>query len=197
MEEIIIKNRIFKQIAINKNYYIDCEGNVYSKYAKKIIKPLVRNAREKKYLYVDIFVNGKQRHMNIHRLVYSTWVGEIPEGLQVNHKDDNSFNNHYTNLYIGTQKDNIADSIKNGSHSISGMFYLTVFDKEKNQILTFCPSSDFIAYSGHPCANKSVKRMFKRNWFKKRFEVLEFKHIDNLTHFKSVTTNGDECNHVD
>ena len=196
MDEIIIDGVVFRQVSVNKNYYIDEYGNVYSKFSKKIIKPLLRCVREKTYIYVDIYVDGKQRHMNIHRLVYSAWVGDIPEGAQVNHKDDNSMNNNYTNLYVGNQSQNIQDCIKN-EHRLGNVFYLTIYDKLVDRIMTFCPASDFIAYSGHTCLNGGIKRMFSRNWFKKRFEIIEYKHINSLSHFKSVTTNGDECNHVD
>ena len=29
MDEIIIDKRVFKQISVNHNYYIDCDGNTY------------------------------------------------------------------------------------------------------------------------------------------------------------------------
>ena len=196
MCEIIIDKRVFKQVSINHNYYIDCDGNVYSKFAKKIIKTLYRNINNKCYAYVDMFVAGKQKHINIHRLVYTAWVGEIQEGMQINHKDDNSLNNNYLNLYAGTQKDNIRDCITN-KHRVGGMYYLTIFDKKTDEVLTFCPANKFIEYCKHSCANGCIKRFFKRNWFKKRYEILEYKRIDNLSHFKSVTTMTDECRSVD
>ena len=45
---------------------------------------------------------------------------------------------------------------------------------KENKILTFCPASNFIIYSGHSCANGSVKRMFTRNWFKVRYEIIDY-----------------------
>lgn len=116
--------------------------------------------------------------------------------MQINHKDDNSLNNNYLNLYAGTQKDNIRDCITN-KHRVGGMYYLTIFDKKTDEVLTFCPANKFIEYCKHSCVNGCIKRFFKRNWFKKRYEILEYKRIDNLSHFKSVTTMTDECRSVD
>lgn len=195
MDEIIINKRVFKQISVNHNYYIDCDGNVYSKFAKRIIKHMYKRGNDKLYAYVDISIEGKQKHVPIHRLIYSTWIGNIPNDMQVNHKDDNSLNNNYLNLYVGTQKDNIKDCFHN-NHRVGNVFYLTVFDKKADKLLTFCPASDFIEYCGHSCNNGSIKRFFNKNWFKKQYEIIEYKHIDNLSHFRSVTTMADECKPV-
>lgn len=174
--KIIINEKVFK--SYDKMYYVSEDGDIYSMYSKKILK---HNIDLNGYHRVDI--HGK--HVKIHKLVYSVWVGEIEQGKQVNHKDDNKDNNHYSNLYVGTQKDNIHDCISNG-HRQGNIWYLTIYDKKINKLLTFSPASDFISYSGHPCGNGGVKRMFTRNWFKKRYEIIDYKK-------RSVTTIADEC----
>ena len=185
--DIIIENQIFKQY--DENYYVSEYGDVYSTYSKKILK---HSIDKDGYHRVDLH----QKHKKIHQLVYITWIGEIPKGKQINHIDDNKNNNHYSNLYAGTQKENIHDKLKNNKE-IGNMFYLTLFDKEKNKTITFCPSKNFIKYSGHPCKNGSISRMFKKNWFKKRYEIIDFKKVDTLSILESVTTMGDECNPVE
>ena len=147
------------------------------------------------YAYVDIYVDGRQRHIPIHRIVYMSWIGEVPQGMQINHKDDNQLNNSVSNLYAGSQKDNIKDCIDN-SHRVGAMNYLTVLDKESKEIMTFCPARNFIEYSGHPCQNGGVSRMFSRNWFKKRFLLLEYNLVNDLDELKRVTTIADECKQV-
>lgn len=159
-------------------YYVSEDGEVYSTYSKKLLK---HNIDLNGYHRVDI--HGK--HMKIHKLVYLTWIGEIEKGKQINHYDDNKDNNHYSNLYQGTQKENIHDCIRN-NHRKGNIHYLTIYDKERDKILTFSPANKFIKYSGHPCGNGSVKKMFERNWFKKRYEIIDYKK-------KSVTTKADEC----
>ena len=127
--------------------------------------------------------------------MYETWIGEIPPGAFILHKDDNQFNNNFNNLYLGSQRENIADCQKNG-HRVGNTWILTVYDKQEKKTITFCPAYNFIEYSGHPCQNGSVKRMFTRNWFKKRYEVIDYFLCKSLDIKKGVTTKDDECNPV-
>lgn len=193
---IIINGEEFKQIKINPNYYISSTGEIYSKYSKRIIEGQIQRTRGKEYRRVDFYVGEKQRHLMVHRLVFETWVRPLEEGEQVNHIDDDTFNNDYHNLYAGTQKQNIKDCFTN-EHRVGNVFYLTIYDKEKGVIKTFCPANQFIEYSGHPNKSGSLNKFFKKNWFKKRYEIIEFKRINNLGEYKSVTTMGDECNPVE
>lgn len=192
---IFIKDKTFKQFK-NTNYYCSTDGEVYSEKSQKILKLLKRHlGKTKEYYYVDINFGNGQKHVPIHRMVYETWVGEIPTGLFVCHKNDNSLDNNVNNLYVGDQKQNISDCIVNG-HWVSGVWILTVFDIEKSTTLTFCPANKFIAYSGHTQQNGGVSRMMRRNWFKKRFKVISYYKCKNLSEKESVTTMADECKPV-
>lgn len=193
---IIINGKEFKQIKINKNYYISSIGEIYSQYSKRILKGQIQKTRGKEYIRVDFYVGEKQRHMMVHRLVFETWVRPLKEGEQVNHIDDNTFNNDYHNLYAGTQKQNINDCFNN-EHRIGNIFYLTIYDKERQITKTFCPANQFIKYCGHSNKSGSLNKFFNKNWFKKRYEIIEFKKINNLEEYKSVTTMGDECSPVE
>ncbi len=51
-------------------------------------------------------VDKKTYNAFIHRLVYQVWVGEIPEGMSVDHIDNNKLNNHYSNLQLLSMEDN-------------------------------------------------------------------------------------------
>lgn len=53
------------------------------------------------YLTVNLFdENGVRNTRRIHRLVAEAFIGEIPPGYQVHHKDDDKQNNHVENLEI-------------------------------------------------------------------------------------------------
>ena len=190
-QEIIINKEVFKRY-LDTNYYASKNGEIYSGVSKKIIKPLKRNAKNKTYLYIDI----KGKHTNVHRIVYIAWMGNLSDGEIVRHINDDSTDNRLCNLQSGTQKENIKDCFDN-EHRVGHTYYLTLFDKELNDTITFCPAKDFIEYSGHPCGNGSLTRMFKRNWFKKRYSIIDFSQVSNLDELKSVTTMGDECSPVD
>jgi hypothetical protein len=53
--------------------------------------------------------NSKKENeiLPIHKLVYNTFIGDIPEGLVINHIDLNRENNHYSNLEAIKQIENV------------------------------------------------------------------------------------------
>ena len=50
--------------------------------------------------------DSTQEHWRMHRLIWSSVNGEIPEGLQVNHIDENKENNSIYNLNLMTNSEN-------------------------------------------------------------------------------------------
>ena len=86
-------------------------------YKGKILTPKLRGG----YLHIGLWKNHKRKGYSIHRLVWTTFNGEIPKGLQVNHIDENPLNNCVWNLNLMTSKENnnwgtrnkrIADALK-------------------------------------------------------------------------------------
>lgn len=168
--------------AYDSMYYVSEYGDIYSLHSKKFLKWGIDTDG-----YPRVDIHGK--HIKVHKLVYLTWITRDFDGLQINHLNDNKMNPSVYNLYRGTQKQNIRDCKDNGNR-IGNLKYLTVFDKEVGQVLTFSPITEFIEYCGHPAANGSVKRMFSRNWFKKRYEIIDYSNVEG------VTTKPDECKAV-
>ena len=113
----------------------------------------------------------------------------LEKGEVVHHKDLCKTNNNIENLQVGSQKDNINEFIIS-NRRIGNTWILTIFDNQKQETLTFCPASDFIGYSGHPCKNGNIKRMFSRNWFKQRYIIISYSLCKNLEEKQGVTTNG-------
>ena len=194
----IIYNRDIYKRYRNTSYYVDIHGNIYSTFCNRIINQLKRNINGKTYLYIDIFDAGKykQKHVFIHRIVYEAWVDKITNNQQINHKDDNSKNNELSNLYLGSQQENISDCFDN-NHRVGNVFKLVLYDKDKNKIITFCPANNFIKYSGHKNKSGSLQKFFAKQWFKKRYKIIDYKKINNLEEYQGVTTMGDECNPVE
>lgn len=91
-----------KQIPHHYNYMALESGEVYSLLTHKVMKPSVSN---RGYLRIMVRVNGKSVSRTVHRLIASAYLGE-QEGLQVNHKDGDKFNNKPNNLEWATISEN-------------------------------------------------------------------------------------------
>lgn len=68
---------------------------------------LLSPGKSKGYLKVDLSKNGVRKSLKIHRLVYETFVGEIPPKWDVNHLDENKENNRVENLEACSHGDNM------------------------------------------------------------------------------------------
>lgn len=83
-------------------YKCSDNGDVLNVKRNNILKPFI--CRD--HFTVNLCVNNKKKCFYLHRLVYETFVGEIPKGWVVCHKDCNNFNNKLSNLKL-------YESIKN------------------------------------------------------------------------------------
>ena len=75
------------------------------KFGKEKILKLRKNNRG--YLNVSLSINCIVKTYRVHRLVWSAFHGEIPEGYEINHIDEDKTNNRLDNLELVTRKENI------------------------------------------------------------------------------------------
>ena len=61
------------------------------------------------YWCTQVNIKHKIHKVFIHRVVAECWLGSRPEGLQVDHIDRNSLNNHYTNLRYVTKSEQMIN----------------------------------------------------------------------------------------
>lgn len=99
-------------VGYDGQYTITKEGDVFSyKYRKKRkLKPQKASQSRKGYYQVRLFTGqgdtmGKLYY--VHRLVYETFVGDIPEDKQIDHKDGDTQNNNVDNLQVLTPRKNL------------------------------------------------------------------------------------------
>ena len=94
-----------KPIVGYEDYSVDEDGNVYSMKFGKIKKIKPRKDRGG-YLAVGLLKNGKQKTFSVHRLLYSAFVGDIPDKMFIDHIDRNKTNNKLDNLRLVTAQQN-------------------------------------------------------------------------------------------
>lgn len=89
-------------IDFNK-YVISENGQIFSKYKKDYMV----GTSNRRYRSIELrCIDGKSRWYSVHRVIYYFFNGEIPEGMQVNHIDENPANNSLSNLSLLTQEQN-------------------------------------------------------------------------------------------
>jgi hypothetical protein len=111
---IEVNGIVFKKIPnFLDGYFISNNGIVYSMYRNKLRK---REVDEDGYHRIS-FPYNNMTHMAIHRLVYITWVGKIPDGYVIDHKDNVKWNNLYTNLQAITAEENSRKAAQDGLYA--------------------------------------------------------------------------------
>ena len=97
------------------------------------------------YFRVVLHKNGIEKNYSVHRLVYEAFIGEIPEGMQVNHINEIKTDNRVVNLNLMTSKENNnwgtanerrSKKLKNGVLSKA----VLQLDKDTNEVLAQFPS---------------------------------------------------------
>jgi hypothetical protein len=99
-------------------YEIDTNGNVYRVAANTGTRPgrkLKATPMSHGYMRVSLSRNAKARQFTVHRLVAKTFLGPVPDGLDVCHIDGDRGNNALTNLRIDTRAGNMADTLRHGT----------------------------------------------------------------------------------
>ncbi len=105
---------------INDIYKISKSGQVYKKRPKEKTFKKVKQSNINGYKVCSI--NSKNKY--IHRLMWETYVGVIPEGFEIDHINDKRNDNHINNLRCITKAENARKAMKrsfnrgviNGSH---------------------------------------------------------------------------------
>lgn len=99
----------------NGLFEVHATGEIYrnTKHGRKKCKPF-GISRNKKYLAVTAYKDGKQRHYYVHRLLAEAFIPNPENKPQVNHIDGNSRNNKLENLEWVTAKENVEHAYKIG-----------------------------------------------------------------------------------
>lgn len=93
------------------NYEVSECGAVRNIETGKILKSHINSAG---YPRVTLYnAVGTPKHILVHKLVYSMWVGKIPANMVVDHIDDDKLNHHASNLQLLTEAENLSKKAGN------------------------------------------------------------------------------------
>lgn len=84
------------------HYILYSNGRVWNTRTERF---LGERTNKQGYIYVRLKDDqGFNHECYLHRLIYEAFKGEIPQGLQINHIDENKQNNDINNLELVTAK---------------------------------------------------------------------------------------------
>ena len=89
------------------------------------------------YYIVALCLNSVVKNSRVHRLVWITFNGLIPEGLQINHRDEDKTNNALLNLELVTPSQNVNYGTRNKRMSEKHCKRIQMIDENNNTIKTF------------------------------------------------------------
>jgi hypothetical protein len=132
-------------------YQIDEFGNIFKN--NKSVSTFIS-----KQGYLRVSLNRKK--YSVHKLVALNFIGDC-NGLQVNHKDGNKLNNHYTNLEYLTPSDNLKHAFSIGLKS-NKTFFNNDSKKDALELLRNGKSQKEIAII-FGCSQITISRLKKNN----------------------------------
>lgn len=149
MEEIIFENEIAYKTKYD-GYYVTKSGKVITTKVKggqgriNIFQPREHCYKVDKDGYLEVclsFIENNRhirKYYRVHRLVYETLMGDIPQELTIDHIDVNPQNNSIENLQILTRENNTRKALKNKKSPKRFMYqlyknniYVGTFDRKE------------------------------------------------------------------
>lgn len=94
---------------LNGNYVIYEDGRVFSNYVQRFLKVGVNT---KGYPHIQVVRDKKSTTLLLHTLLYRSFVGDIPEGFEVDHKDGIRGNLQLGNLQLLSLRENRLKSYR-------------------------------------------------------------------------------------
>jgi hypothetical protein len=101
----------FRPVPGYPNYLVSRRGEVWSIARRKMLSQV---EGRRGYMLVNLYRGGRVRNFLVHRLVAMTFIGRIPPGKQINHRDGDKRNNRADNLEIVTPEENREHAKRTG-----------------------------------------------------------------------------------
>lgn len=116
------------------------------------------------YFTINLYNKGDRKHsrtLRIHRLVYEAFVGEVPKGFHIHHKDGNKQNNRLDNLELLHPSDHASESASHTNSINKLVEYNTQIKPKRIQQLTM--SGVFLAEYANATVAQEFTGVCQRN----------------------------------
>lgn len=144
-------------------YAASISGKIWSYYSNQWLKEI---KEYNGYYTVSLYKDKKMKKCLVHRLIAITFLGEVPEGMNVDHIDGNKANNELSNLQYLTVAQNTSKSNKGKKLSLTTKMKISKNMKGKN---TWTKGSVRGPYSEE--RRKNISESITK-WWKNRKEVI-------------------------
>lgn len=182
-------------------YEINENGTIFRnvKSKKQLKIKLDYHHSEKGYYVTFVHLGGRKnpqiKRVMMHRAVAECWLGDIPNGYEVDHIDRNSHNNDYKNLRYVTKSEQMKNRdhtniAKIGSHNLevarrNRMKKVSLRHKETKEILHFDCYADcarFLAEKYNKSVNTMRDRLKKHRSCTFDYDIIyEMQRLDTVT----------------
>lgn len=120
------------------HYQIYDDGTVIriahvTRFGTKVSKKAVKACRMANGYYTVVLRDneGNKKVFYLHRLIWEAFYGEIPAGMEIDHKDTNKANCQLSNLRMLSHSDNCKNPISLEKYKISNARDKNKYDKER------------------------------------------------------------------
>lgn len=140
----------WKILSCNENYGVNKDGEIFNIKTENIIFGSDRNG------YRRVELSGV--NYSVHRLVYETFNGPIPDKMIIDHINGDRADNRLENLRCISQSENANNAVRNGHR---GQIPVLQFDKQDNFIKEY-PNIQTAA-KAMGVTNAAIRSAIKRN----------------------------------
>ncbi|WP_024294965.1 NUMOD4 motif-containing HNH endonuclease [Lacrimispora indolis] len=115
------------------------------------------------YFTVNLLDQGGKRHTKrIHVMVAEVFIGEIPKGYHVHHKDGNKQNNMVSNLEIIHPMKHYKETLKEHPQIVTGINYYNQYEKPK-EVLMYDKQGNYLACFPNSIIAEKITGVCQRN----------------------------------
>ena len=142
------ENEVWKDVVGYEGLYkVSNKGNVYSverknSRSRKIGGRTLKPTNSSSYLKLFLYKNGMRKNKYVHRLVAEAFIPNHNKYLEINHKDEDTTNNHVENLEWCTREHNINHGTRTKKATQKLSKRVKAVNVETGEVITFSSTAE-------------------------------------------------------